>query len=115
LGDFGKEVTKMLLFVPLYITVRPSSCNNWRNAGPIIMNLEIYDIYCNPLTRNDIIYSIVTTADTLHENLHAFCWLLKTNFLIFSETKASKEQLQHNFMVYFKPLHLCKLLLYPCL
>jgi len=79
------------------------------------MNLEIYDIYCNPLTRNDIIYSIVTTADTLHENLHAFCWLLKTNFLIFSETKASKEQLQHNFMVYFKPLHLCKLLLYPCL
>jgi hypothetical protein len=115
LGDFGKEARKMLLFVPLYIAVCPSSCNSWGNAEPIIMNLEISDIYCNPLTHNNTIYNLVTTADTLHENLHAFCWLLKTNFSIFGETKASKQQLQQNFMVYFKPLRLCKLVLDPCL
>ena len=106
----------MLLFVPLYsyISVRPSSRNNCRNAECIIINLDISDIYCSPFTRNNYIYNLITPADTSHGNLHAFCWLLETNFLIFSEIKVLKQKLRQNFKTYFKPLHLCKLGLDPC-
>ena len=55
-GISGKKATEIRLLVPLYISVRPSSCNNWRNAECIIMNLCISDIYYNPLTRNNCIY-----------------------------------------------------------
>jgi len=58
----------MCLLVPLYISVRPSSCNNWRNAECIIMNLDISDIYCNPLTSINFIQNQITQADTSHEN-----------------------------------------------
>ena len=54
-------------------------------------------------------------ADSSHEDLHALCWLLEANFLIFSETKGLKKQLCQKCVAYFKPLHLCKMFLNPCL
>jgi len=45
------------------------------------------------------------------------CILLasETNLLIFVETKVLKQQLHQNCKAYFKLLHLCKLVLDPCL
>jgi hypothetical protein len=104
----------MFLLVPLYISVRPSSSNKWRNVERIIMNLDISDIYCNLLIRNNFIENLTAPADTLHENLHAFCGLLEANFLIFCEPKLWYFQYEKkgNF---FKTLHFCKFVLDSCL
>jgi len=38
--------------------------------------------------------NLTTPADTLYENLHAFCWPVQHNFLIWGEKKALEQQLR---------------------
>ena len=41
---FRKTATKMCLLVPLYISLLPSSCNNWRNSESIFMKYYNFHI-----------------------------------------------------------------------
>jgi hypothetical protein len=60
------------------------------------MNLDVSDIFYNPLLRKNFFQYLITPADTSHYILHEFCWLPEINFSIFSETKALMQELRQN-------------------